>query len=213
MKAAAELIAGALESMPLAPSSVPRSAPQRPHHQWPPRSHAAHALRMHSTTPLHVPINQISQGWLAAQICRVGRPEQEELSHRQSPDMSGPPCLATTPDAAHHLPFVDDSGTAWIEWREAVEVCQMMLMHLVILLIRWMRSITGAKLRIRLSVRRPIPALYTAPSLRPIPALYTAVVHSFAARSSFPALSIAAESSIEENFGMGTVGVGASCCA
>ncbi|KAF5828969.1 hypothetical protein DUNSADRAFT_16749 [Dunaliella salina] len=117
MKAAASLITMVLEQMPLGPHTVAERAqspatPNSAGHQDSLQPKGSLSGRHRPPTPLHVPINQLSQRWLATQIA------QEVAQHSGSRAETG----SASKLRGAFEPFVDENGTAWLEWREVVEV-------------------------------------------------------------------------------------------
>uniref|UniRef100_A0A7S3R3T5 Uncharacterized protein n=1 Tax=Dunaliella tertiolecta TaxID=3047 RepID=A0A7S3R3T5_DUNTE len=131
MQAAASLITAVLERMPLGPRMAAEgtqsptrqdNAEQQHSSQWqdPKQPKESFSGRHSPLTPLHVPINQLSQRWLATQIA-------QEVAQRSSWSSSSNSSSRAEIGSESKIrgtyePFVDANGTAWLEWREVVEV-------------------------------------------------------------------------------------------
>eukprot|EP00967_Tisochrysis_lutea_P157882 scaffold321522_cov21-Tisochrysis_lutea.AAC.1 len=130
MQAAASLITAVLERMPLGPRMAAEgtqsptrqdNAEQQHSSQWqdPKQPKESFSGRHSPLTPLHVPINQLSQRWLATQIA-------QEVAQRSSWSSSSNSSSRAEIGSESKIrgtyePFVDANGTAWLEWREVVE--------------------------------------------------------------------------------------------
>jgi len=108
MKEALALARAALNAMPIGPFSMEQTS------QHTASSRALFPNKNHpqAVVPLHAPINQLSLLWLSAQILAAG---QASESHTPLQFCSTSSSLEPVIDAC--------SGTAWVAWREVVEVC------------------------------------------------------------------------------------------
>lgn len=113
---------------PSQPAPVPSPAQLGPF--WPCSSRWQAAVSAYGTTPLHAPVNEHSLRWLATQILarNVGgqEPQQWEAGLDNSSCSSAHGSRREDPwrswSTGGQAPYTDEEGTAWLEWREVVEV-------------------------------------------------------------------------------------------